>query len=137
MTNDKEQKEKISAIEAKVDSQHRKIEQLGNISHTQNGTINLLNKVTHKLKEHLGKYQGKLQNTSVDHHDQLDQLNENIREILNHDAEFEMQVKENDAKLNKTFQHSYKYQQEQIHNLTKQNDRLKEDIQTIQNYTKG
>ena len=47
-----------------------------------------------------------------------------------------MQMKENDAKLNKTFQNSYKHQQEQIENLTKQNERLKEDIQNISN-TKG
>ena len=43
--DDDEQNEKISAIEAKVDSQDREIERLGNISQTQNGTINLLKKL--------------------------------------------------------------------------------------------
>ena len=136
--DDDEQNEKISAIEVKVDSQDREIERLGNISQTQNGTINLLNKVSHELQEQLGKYQDKFQITSAKHQDQLDQLNEKIKEVLNHDAEFEMQMKENDARLNKTFQDSYKHQQEQIENLTKQNKILKEHvhIQNISN-TKG
>ena len=70
--DDEEQEDQIAAIEAKVKNQEKELNQLGNISQAQNGTINLLNKVMHELHEQLGKYPDNFRDTSINHQDQLD-----------------------------------------------------------------
>ena len=132
ITEDDEQEKQIAAIEAKLDSHDEELKQLGNDSQTQNDTINFLSNLTQELQEKFEKHQDDFQNTNVSHQEQLNHLTKKIKEMLNHDIIFELQVKEHQADLNKTFQSKYKHQQEQIENLTKQNKELKQDIQKNQ-----
>ena len=132
ITEDDEQEKQIAAIEAKLDSQDEELKQLGNVSQAQNDTINFLSNLTQELQVKLEKHQDEFQNTNFNNQDQLNHLTKKIKEMLIYDIKFELQVKEHQENLNKTFQSKYKHQQEQIENLTKQNKELKEDIQKIQ-----
>ena len=113
ITEDDEQEKQITAIEAKLDDQDEELKQLGNVSQAQNDTINFLSNLTQKLQEKFEKHQDEFQNTNVNHQDQLNHLTNKIKEILNHDVTFELQVKQHQEDFNKTFQIAYKHQQEQ------------------------
>ena len=137
ITEDEEQKQQIADIETKLDSQDEELQQLVNASQIQNDTINFLSKLTQDLQERIGKNKNEFQNTSSSHQIQLDHLTQKIRELLKQDVAFELKVKRYQADLNKTFQYTYKQQQEEIKNLTKQNKELKENVQKISSHIRG